>query len=106
LVKWPTTRPVGAPFGSHLAFAAKALGFGQGGLDVGHADVEDDVAGVVGTSADAAGDAGPVRGRCRRRCRPRLPTRDVHLGGELAGGRETMRSAECSVWEEIDEATS
>ena len=34
------------PFGTHLAFAAQALGFGQGGLDVGHADVEDDVARV------------------------------------------------------------
>jgi hypothetical protein len=52
------------PFGSHLAFAAQALGFGRGGLGIGHADVEDDVAGVAGASADAARDAaGPVRGR-------------------------------------------
>jgi hypothetical protein len=37
-VKWPTTRPVGARSGFHLAFAAQSLGFGQGGLDIGHAD--------------------------------------------------------------------
>jgi len=50
------------PLGSHLALAAQALGFGQGRLDIGHADVEDDVARVAGTSADTARDAGPVGG--------------------------------------------
>jgi hypothetical protein len=51
------------PFGAHLALAAQTLGLGQGGLDVGHADVEDDVDRVVGASADAARDACPVGGR-------------------------------------------
>ena len=40
------------PFGAHLAFAAQALGLGQGGLDVGHADVEDYVGLVAGAAAD------------------------------------------------------
>jgi hypothetical protein len=50
-------------FRSQLAFAAQALGFGERGPDVGHADVEDDVGRVAGAAADAARDAGPVGGR-------------------------------------------
>jgi hypothetical protein len=45
-------------FWSHLALAAEPLGFSQGGLDVGHADVEDDVGRVAGASPDAAGNPG------------------------------------------------
>ena len=50
------------PFWSHPAVAAEPLGFGQGGLYIGHADVEDDVARVVGAAADTARDAGTVGG--------------------------------------------
>lgn len=47
-------------FGSYLAFAAQSLGFGQGGLDIGHADVEDDIGRVAGPSANGAWGAGNV----------------------------------------------
>jgi hypothetical protein len=60
-VPWPLQILVNV--GAHLAFAAQALGLGQGRLDVGHADVEDDVAWVAGTSAYAARDACLVGGR-------------------------------------------
>ena len=62
-VKWPITRPVGARSVPIPALAAEALGLGERGLDVGHADVEDDVGRVAGASADAARDARPVGGR-------------------------------------------
>src|ERR1700722_9848380 len=38
-------------FRAHPAFAAEPLGFGQGGLYIGYADVEDDGARVGGASA-------------------------------------------------------
>src|SRR5690242_9182559 len=51
-----------SPLGAHQALPAQALGPGQGGLDVGHGDVEDGVALVARAAADAAGDPGPVAG--------------------------------------------
>jgi hypothetical protein len=39
-VKYPATKPVRGTFRAHLPLAAEPLGFPQGGLDVGHADVE------------------------------------------------------------------
>src|SRR6202035_6030232 len=51
------------PFRSHLASAAQALGLSQGGADVGHADVEDDVGRVACAAADAARNASSVGGR-------------------------------------------
>src|SRR6185437_5831766 len=51
------------PLGSHPALAAEALRFGQGGLDVRYADVEDDAARIPGTAADAARNAAPVGSR-------------------------------------------
>lgn len=41
-VKWPIAGPVGA-LSAPSAFAAQAFPFGQGGLDIGHAYVEDDL---------------------------------------------------------------
>ena len=49
-------------FGPQLALAAEALGFGEGGLDVGHADVEDDVGRVAFAAADTVGATGPIVG--------------------------------------------
>src|SRR5215469_6604389 len=43
-VKWPTTRPVGARTGVHLALAAEAFSLLHGGLHVRNADVADHVA--------------------------------------------------------------
>jgi hypothetical protein len=53
----------GSPLGTHPALAAQALGLPQGGLDIGNAHVEEHMALVPRSAADAARDPGPVAGR-------------------------------------------
>src|SRR5438034_4995314 len=50
------------PLGTHHALPAQALGPLQGGLDIGHANVEHRVGLVSRATADATGDPGPVAG--------------------------------------------
>src|SRR6185312_9951179 len=46
------------PVGTHHALAAQAFGPLQGGLDIGHADVEHRVSRISRAAADTAGDPG------------------------------------------------
>ena len=50
-------------FRAHPARPTEALGLLERGLDVGNADVEDNLTVVAHASADAARDPGPVAGR-------------------------------------------